>query len=921
MLPRQPWNPPRQDGYGSWPSPAWASFWLPLGSSLLMATPPAHAQPIGPGSFTSTQTVTSGIHNAQAPLTIDAASGHALEVGGTGFVNMGSGVVRLQSQDNLAAALLLRDEGLVRNIGGRGVNLFITSSGAQSSAIELRGTSLLDLIDVSIHTTGAYAQAGGSGVSASYGVLAGAGSSATLANATILTEGEGADGAFASGGSLILSDTAIHTTATTAAVAASGARQGAAGVRAGGGGQFALSRTIVITEGELSHGVLADGVGTLGKAESLSVQTNGPGAYGVSVSDGGAIVLSNAILRTAGSAAYGLDIEGGAVAELTGASIATKGAGAHGVVMRAAPGVGNQLSASNLHLSVANGAAFSVIGGTGTIRLENAVSQSGSGQFLLAGSMAAAGSTTVNLTARDSTLEGNTWIGSDATANLTLEGASNLVGAIATQGASVLALNQGASWKMTGSSSVTRLVQNNGSTLFSAPSGGSFKTLTVRDLAGAGNSAIGLNTYLAGDASPTDRIVIEGGAATGKTALRIMNAGGGGAHTKANGIRVVQTANGATTGGSAFSLQGRAVAGPYEYGLYKGDSSGAGEDWYLRSGKQGGTSTPGGGGQAPAPEPLYRPEVAAYLANQRLVGQMLIQTMNDRFGDPQAGGARLPALDGGRRSSLWLRATQTWEHSHSRDGEFDVGADMFSLRGGGDIAQWKLFSEAGRLRLGAMLGYGLADSTARADANPHKARGKVQGYSAGIYGTWFQDDESRLGAYADTWFQYGWFNNKVAGADLPRVDYDSRAWAVSAETGYAFGLRGGWVLEPQAQLIYVETDARSVTEENGTRVDRADTDGTITRLGVRVRTAFDMGNGRQVRPFGAVNWWHGKNSGSVSFNELSIGELYPQDRYELKLGVQADFANGWTGWINASGSRGAQDYRQYAARIGAAYVW
>jgi len=300
---------------------------------------------------------------------------------------------------------------------------------------------------------------------------------------------------------------------------------------------------------------------------------------------------------------------------------------------------------------------------------------------------------------------------------------------------------------------------------------------------------------------------------------------------------------------------------------------------------------------------------------------MFVQSMHDRLGEPQFIETQQFADDDSKRRALWLRAVGKWEGSHSRDGNFDVSTDLFLLQGGGDLAQWKLFSETDRLHLGAMLGYGTADSTARADGNPYKAKGRVNGYSAGVYGTWFQNDETKLGAYVDTWFQYGWFNNRVQGSDLPRVDYDSQAWAVSAEAGYAFKLRENWMLEPQAQVIYVDSNTDSITEQNGTRVDRADANGTITRLGVRTFTTLDLGNNRKAQPFATVNWWHSSVDSSIAFNQLPVGELYPKDRYELKVGVHADFTKGWTGWVNASGSWGAQDYHQYVGRIGVKYTW
>ena len=223
--------------------------------------------------------------------------------------------------------------------------------------------------------------------------------------------------------------------------------------------------------------------------------------------------------------------------------------------------------------------------------------------------------------------------------------------------------------------------------------------------------------------------------------------------------------NGGVSGAGAFALSGRAVAGPYEYRLYQGSAAApTDQSWYLRSEKEpepppGPPTPPVPPGPTPDPEPLYRPEVAAYLANQRLVGQMFVQSMHDRLGEPQFIETQQFADDDSKRRALWLRAVGKWEGSHSRDGNFDVSTDLFLLQGGGDLAQWKLFSETDRLHLGAMLGYGTADSTARADGNPYKAKGRVNGYSAGVYGTWFQNDETKLGAYVDTWFQYGWFNN------------------------------------------------------------------------------------------------------------------------------------------------------------------
>ena len=77
--------------------------------------------------------------------------------------------------------------------------------------------------------------------------------------------------------------------------------------------------------------------------------------------------------------------------------------------------------------------------------------------------------------------------------------------------------------------------------------------LTTTSYTGAGGT-IALNTFLGGDGSPSDRLVVNGGSATGNSVLRITNAGGPGAETVANGIPVVQAINGGSTAAGAFQL-------------------------------------------------------------------------------------------------------------------------------------------------------------------------------------------------------------------------------------------------------------------------------------------------------------------------------------------------------------------------------
>jgi len=328
--------------------------------------------------------------------------------------------------------------------------------------------------------------------------------------------------------------------------------------------------------------------------------------------------------------------------------------------------------------------------------------------------------------------------------------------------------------------------------------------------------------------------------------------------------------------------------------------------------------------------PLFRPEVGAYLANLRQSAGMFVHSLHDRLGEPQWLETQQFDPPDDKRRSAWLRLVGKDIDSASRDGQFGVDTRQWLLQGGGDLADWTVFKDKDapspdRLHLGAMLGYGSAASDATAAGNPARARGTTEGWSLGLYGTWYQNDEDplKLGSYVDLWGIYGWYRNEVEGDLLAPVKYDSRGLALSAETGYALRMRddNDWILEPQAQLIYLRSDGDGVTEPNGTRIDGQAGSGWISRLGVRVHRTWVDEEGRRTQPYLTVNWWHDQVDNAVAFNTIALRDLYPDNRYEVKLGVDVQRKNGWTGWGNVGYQWGSQSYRALSARVGVKYTW
>lgn len=264
-------------------------------------------------------------------------------------------------------------------------------------------------------------------------------------------------------------------------------------------------------------------------------------AYGLAVLTGGELKATNSAIRTEGAGSYGLFSGTTSATRQNNVSIA-------GGSLASTQSSAIQVSGSQLNLSLSD--SVQVDGGNGTLsQVTGARSRTG----------------TLNLFANSARLTGAALTDAGSTANTTL-------------------LNN-TLWNMTGSSNVTSLVNDFSTIVFGPPNGSptlpsNYKTLTAGNYAGSGGT-IGLNTFLGGDGSPSDRLIIDGETATGLTGLRITHAGGQGAVTLGNGIQVVDTINGGSTTAGAFALSNRVVEGPYEYQLSRSSiDSGNPQGWH-----------------------------------------------------------------------------------------------------------------------------------------------------------------------------------------------------------------------------------------------------------------------------------------------------------------------------------------------------
>jgi outer membrane autotransporter protein len=809
----------------------------------------------------------------------------------------------------------------------------------QGHALEAGGANSL------IESTGANSQftTWGDGAYEAHAAYAHDGGRITAVNSTIVANGVGSIAVRASdaNSSIVLHDTSVlslHGEAVSVATQAS----------------VTMVNGALRTTGRGGSAVRAYDPGTTFSATNTTIDTAGVYAYGVLVSNGASVTLDRVRLDTTGARSssiwsYHLDpTQHTTVTISNGSRINTQ------------DGYGFNASGGSHTFLVSDSTLTSRIEGDlaiGELLHTDFVTSTVGGVSTITNSQQ------ITLDATRSVLTGDV-VAADGTVDVSLKQGTVLTGALkqrATGHINALTLDADSTWNVRGDSSLGTLV-NAGTVAFVPPASSTdFKTLTVQNYQGGGTLV--LNTRLGDDTSATDKLVIDGGSATGNTALRVINADGAGGQT-VTGIRLVETLNGGTTAADAFHLDAassgfRASAGTlavngYEYSLVRGGHGGVATDWYLTSSTALApdlTDAPATAGQALWPQrPAARnvsPESGAYLGNRLASARFFSHSLRDRVAAPGYGGAAAYAAtgtggDGGDASAdtraldnagrgLWTRVEGRQDSGlRMAQGRVNMDTDSTILQLGGDLIKAPL-SQGGAVYAGLMGGYGDARTTSNSTLRRPdgataqvRARGKVSGYSVGLYGTVYQNDATRMGAYADTWLQFGRYANQI-NSELGSARYHSTVWSAAVEAGYAVkpfadgSTLGPVVVEPHAQLIYSRYDAQDATLQ-GTRLRSGSDNAWNSRIGVRLYPQVAP-NAPAVRPFLEANWLHSFGDPSVNMGPNTLDAALSRNSLELKLGAEGQVSRAVQVAGHVFGQAGNSNQRGYGGMVNLGYRW
>ena len=658
-------------------------------------------------------------------------------------------------------------------------------------------------------------------------------------------------------------------------------------------------------------------LGNQGALETLAL-TRGTGAAQINF-DGGILraTANNASFITGFSgtelniAAGGLTIDDSGftiatdTSAFSGVGALTKvGAGTVTLVGDSTYSGGTTISAGTLQLG--NGGTTGSIGGnvtdngtlafnrsnlytfSGVISGSGAVNQIGSGTTILNANNIYTGTTTVTagtLVVGDASNAGAALSGGGATtiaAGATLGGYGSVTGTVNNSGTIAVANAIPAfSGNANGNFTINGTLLNSG--LAQIGGTGIGNTLTVSSYVGNSGSTVGLNTFLGSDGSPSDLLVIDGGTASGTSGLTITNIGGGGTLTTGNGIKVIDAINGGTTASGTFALSSRAVAGPYEYTLFRGSVDGSdANDWYLRSNL---ALNPSGSGT-----PDYRQEVSLYStlsSMAQIYGRTLLGTMHERVGElEQLRGNS--ALDSSvtDNNGVWGRfigLTGSQGHGSIYNDSPKFNYSVGTMQIGKELYREET-NDGRRDHAGVYGAIGYLSGDADHADGTKAGKTSFDAYTLGIYRTHF----GASGWYVDGVAQATQYGNVNAQSSRTQgttstIGLSTRGHGVAAsvEGGYPFQVGSGWVVEPQAQLVYQRVDLKDASDI-GADVRFSAAESATGRIGGRLARTWNLDesdNPRHATAWLSANLW--REFAGNNKTELSSADGFVPFRSDL----------------------------------------
>ncbi|MEJ5027433.1 autotransporter outer membrane beta-barrel domain-containing protein [Brucella anthropi] len=408
---------------------------------------------------------------------------------------------------------------------------------------------------------------------------------------------------------------------------------------------------------------------------------------------------------------------------------------------------------------------------------------------------------------------------------------------------------------------------------------------------------LSISTRLGADASSSDLLVVTGDA-SGTGSLKVVNAGGPGALTTADGIKVIEVGGASDAqftliGDYSHDGQQAVVGGAYAYKLYhNGVTDPVDGNWYLRSELKDKPVDPGDPTDPMDPDepidvPLYQAGASVYDTYPQILlglngvttlqqrvgnrswagnGNRIIAQGADAIGSPYAAPEEAGTFTEG--NGVWGRIEGAHNRIDPRSSTTSVAYDYNTYKLHAGLDGMLLENEAGRLIGGFSVHYarGSANTWSVYDADNGGGKIRTDGYGLGSSLTWYGDN----GLYLDAQVQATWYDSDLDfnGGNSSLVDGNHGfGYALSLESGKRLALNETWSLTPQAQLTWSSVNFDRFTDTFGSSVSLDRADSLQGRLGLALNHQ---------------NAWYNASGNINRTNLYGIGNLY----YEFLEGTK-----------------------------------
>ncbi|MHC4269048.1 MAG: autotransporter family protein, partial [Planctomycetota bacterium] len=333
-------------------------------------------------------------------------------------------------------------------------------------------------------------------------------------------------------------------------------------------------------------------------------------------------------------------------------------------------------------------------------------------------------------------------------------------------------------------------------------------TLTITGNYIGSGGTLAIDAVLGDSSSATDKMVVTGDT-SGTSILSIKNLGGQGTITgngPTDGIQIIQV-SGSSNG--TFKLPGGIGGGAYLYELFQTD----GQDWYLQSSG-------------------LLPQIDDYAALSMVFAQPLtLGTLHQRVGH-RRGRLEVGGSQGHKGMDGWFRMIGGMRDG-APDNEESFKQEYYYMQGGLD--KQIFVNSKGRWNIGTNAHYGQSDTDISHGVNGSDADSDFYGFGFSL--TWYGNpDYYGDGYYVDLVTQYSIYESDFS-SNRTSHSIDGDNWSFGVEAGkrlHLFKTLPNISLVPQAQIIWVESDFDSFTDDDGARVSSDDGRLLKSRIGLKL---------------------------------------------------------------------------------------